>query len=122
MKRVRIANGVKRIDDTHSEATIFRLRDILNEHRSILINRITSDLVTYIDYRFKTKPGARQLDTVKDNLTALKNSVLDLERYDSIVDYFHQHEMTYIGNELFMQEIDENISASLNLPQLKLVE
>jgi hypothetical protein len=121
MKKIRIANGIKRLDDSDGNTVLFRLRDILSEHRSILINRLLSDLVTYIDYKFSIRATARQVDSVKDSLVALKNSVLDLDRYSDILDHFHQSEMTYVGNEKFMQEIDEHITAALNLPQLKLV-
>lgn len=121
MKRIRIASGIKRFEDGDMNATLFRLRDILNEHRTVLISRLVSDLGTYIDYKFKTKATARQLDSVRESLHALKNSVLDLERYNDIVDHCFQNELTHVGTEPFMQEIDENISNVLNISQLKLV-
>ena len=121
MKRIRIASGIRRFDDSDSNATLFRLRDILSEHRNLLITRLTSDLTTYIDYKFNIKATFRQLEAARDSLQALKNSVLDLEKYNDIIEHCYHHEMTYVGTEPFMQEIDENLSSVLNLPQLKLV-
>jgi hypothetical protein len=121
MKKVKIANGIKRIDDSDTNATLFRLRDVLNEHRGILITRLVSDLASYIDYKFNAKPNAKQLEEIKDNLYALKNSVLDLDRYNDIIEHFFSHDMTHIGSEPFLKEIDENINSALNHSQLRLV-
>ncbi len=121
MKQIKIANGIKRFDDSDKNAAMFRLRDILSEHRNLLITRLLADLPTYIDYKFSVKAQTRQLDAVKDNLLTMKNSVLDLDRYRDIVDHCFDHEMTFAGTDLFMQEIDESIGMALNLPQLKLV-
>jgi hypothetical protein len=122
MKKIKIANGIKRIEDADVNAMLFRLRDILSEHRNILITRLTSDLATYIDYKFSIKATTRQLEVARESLSAMKNSVLDLDRYNDIIERCLNHDMTYIGTEPFMQEIDEIISAALNLPQLKLVD
>lgn len=122
MKRIKIASGVKRFDDSDTNATLFRLRDILSEHRNILITRLMSDLGTYIHYKFNLKATSRQLDTAKESLYALKTSVLDLDRYNQIIEHCLHHDLTHVGTEAFMFEIDENLSMVLNIPQLKLVD
>ena len=122
MKSVKIVNGIKKIEDSDPGATLFRLRDVLSEHRSVLISRLVGDLSAYIDYKFSQKVTGRRLDSIKDSLQLLKNSTLDLDRYRDIVEHFYNHEMTYIGTEAFMKEIDETISMALNSSQLKLVE
>ena len=121
MKKVRIANGIKRIEDTDSNATLFRLRDVLSEHRGILITRLVSDLGSYIDYKFHIKASAKQLETIKDHLYIIKNSALDLDRYSDIIDHFYAHDITYISTEPFMKEVDECIDSIINVSQLKLV-
>jgi hypothetical protein len=121
MKKIRIANGIKRIEESDSNAAMFRLRDVLSEHRNILITRLLSDLGTYIDYKFSMRADSRQIETVKESLLALKNSVLDLDKYSGIVEHFYEHDMTFVKNEPFMHEIDENIAMALNLSQMKLV-
>jgi hypothetical protein len=122
MKKVKIANGVKKIDDSDSNACLFKLRDVLNEHRTLLINRLVSDLASYIDYKFRIKATAKQIDNVREALQTLKNSTFDLDKYGEIVDQFFNQDMTHVGTELFFKEIDENIGSALNASQLKLVE
>ena len=78
MKKVKIANGVRRIEDSDPNATLFRLRDVLSEHRSVLITRIVSDLATYIDYKFQTKASAKQLESIRDKLQTMRNSALGI--------------------------------------------
>jgi hypothetical protein len=122
MKMVKIVSGVKRIDDSDANSTLFRLRDILSEHRSVLITRLVSDLRAYIDYKFNVKASAKQLDMVKEHLYVLKNSSLDINRYSDIVDHFFQHDMTYIRTEPFLREIDDTIGTLLTTSQLKIVD
>lgn len=121
MKKVKIANGIKRIEDADSNATLFRLRDVLSEHRGILITRLVSDLSSYIDYKFHFKASAKQLETIKDHLYIIKNSALDLDRYSDIIDHFYAHDITYISTEPFLKELDECIDSIINVSQLKLV-
>lgn len=121
MKRVRIASGIKRVDDSDRNTAMFKFRDLLSEHRNVLILRVLSDLATYIDYKFQMKVPSRELETVKDNLHQLRNSVIDLERYGDMLDHFMEHDMTYVGIEPFFREIDDSIASSLNVSQLKLV-
>jgi hypothetical protein len=44
MKSVRIANTVKHIEEGDERITLFRIQEILSEHRSTLIMGILSDL------------------------------------------------------------------------------
>jgi hypothetical protein len=121
MKRIRIVSGIRKIEDSDVNSALFKVRDVLMEHRSVLITRIVSDLGTYIDYKFGMRISQRQQEMVKEHLYNIKNATVDLDRYSDIVDHFFNHELTYIGSEPFMKEIDEGISVIINAPQLKLV-
>ena len=121
MKRVKIVNWIRRIEDSDVNSSIFRFRDVLAEHRSTLITRIISDVASYIDYKFQSRPAAKELENVKESLHALKNSVLDLDKYGDLMEQFLENEMTYIRSEPFLKEIDETILLALNHAQLKLV-
>ena len=121
MKRIRIVTGIRKIEDSDVNSTLFKVREVLMEHRSVLITRVVSDLATYIDYKFGTRVSSRQQDSIKEHLLNLKNATVDLDRYSEIIDHFFNHELTHIGSEPFMKEIDEGISAIINAPQLKLV-
>lgn len=122
MKKVRIVSGIKKIEDSDVHTALFKLRDVLMEHRSVLITRLVSDLSGYIDYKFRTRVNNRQLETIREHLYSLKNSALDLERYHEIIDHFHAHDTTHITSAPFFKEIDESIGAILNASQLTISE
>jgi hypothetical protein len=114
--------GIRRIEDSDANVTLFKLRDILHDQRNTFINRMTGDLTTYIDYRFQAKPTSRQLEVIKDRLQSLKNSALDLERYDFIIQHFLSNPVTYVSAAPFYHEIDSYIREELNDAQLRLVK
>jgi hypothetical protein len=122
MKILRTLSGVKRIEDSNPNVMLLKVRQILDEQRNGLITRLINDLGAYIDYKFKIKADARQLESIKEKLFALKNSGLDLEKYDSLLQHVIHHDSTYVNAEPFYKEIDENISGHLNAAQLKLVK
>ncbi len=122
MKILRTLNGVRRIEDSDPNIMLLKVRQILDEQRNGLITRLISDLGSYIDYKFQVKPDARQLESIRDKLYTLKNSGLDLDKYDALLQHVLQNELTYINAEPFYKEIDESISWHLNASQLKLVK
>jgi hypothetical protein len=122
MKILRTLNGIKRIEDSDPNILLLKVRQILDEQRNGLITRLISDLGSYIDYKFCVRPDAKQLESIKEKLYSLKNSGLDLEKYDALLQHVISHDTTYINAEPFYKEIDENISWHLNAAQLKLVK
>lgn len=122
MKTVRTIQGVKRIEHNDNHLTLLQLREILNAHRDALINRLVSDLPAYLDYKFNARVNGKQLEVLKDKLTYLKNSSVDMDKYDFIFKHVMTHESTYVASEPFYREIDDNISWYLNESQLKLVK
>jgi hypothetical protein len=122
MKTIRTVLGTKKIEDSDQQITLLRLREMLDAHRSTLINRLISDLPAYIDYKFNTKVNSKQLETIKEKLFFLKNTSVDMDRYDFIMQNVLQNETTYVASEPFYREIDNNISRHLNEFQLKLVK
>ena len=121
MKTLRTLNGVKRIEDSDPNVMLLKVRQILDEQRNGLITRLINDLAAYIDYKFQVRPDARQLALIKEKLYTLKNSGLDLEKYDALLQHVMHHDSTYVNAEPFYKEIDENISGHLHTAQLKLV-
>lgn len=122
MKILRTLQGIKRIEDSDPNVMLLKVRQIFDEQRNNLITRLVGDLGSYIDYKFRVKPDAKQLEEIRDKLYSLKNSGLDLEKYDALFQHVMEHDSTYINAEPFYKEIDENISWHLNVAQLKLVK
>lgn len=121
MKSIKTAAGIRRIEDSGDHITIFKLREVLYEHRKTLIHRITADPNAYLDYKFQVRLNAQLLKPLLNRLSDLAHAPLDLDRYDDILKEFQHHQTMVLSNVLFYQEIDEHIYDQLNSSQLKLV-
>ena len=122
MKTVKTVLGTKKIEEKDYQVAILQLREILDAHRSTLITRLIADLPTYIDYKFNRKLNAKQLDAIKDKLSFLKNSSVDMDKYNFILQSVMDRDVTYVASEPFYKEIDDNIGWYLNESQLTLVK
>ena len=122
IRSIRTIIGLKRIELANSSLAPLQIQDVLKEHRDAFINRLISDLKTYVEYRFSVPASKDQLERIKDKLSELKTSSIDLSRYASIIDEVMTHELTHVKSELFYQEINIAIGDELNPSQLKLVK
>ena len=122
IRSIRTATGLKRVELANSSLAPLQIQDVLKEHREALINRLISDLKTYIEYKFSIPISKDQLERIKDKLSELKTSNIDLSRYASIIDEVMTSELTHVKSELFYQEINIAIGDELNPSQLKLVK
>ncbi len=121
MKTIKTVLGTKKIEDKDYHLALVQLREILDAHRSSLISRLISNLPMYIDYKFNTKVDSQQLEAIKEKLSNLKNSSVDMDKYEFILRNVMAHDKTYVATEPFYKEIDDNISWYLNDSQLKLI-
>jgi hypothetical protein len=122
MKTIRTILGVKKIEEKDHHMALLQLRDALDAHRNILINRLIGDLPAYLDYKFKARINSKQLESLKDKLAYMKNSSVDMDKYDFIFQHMIANESTYVASEPFYKEIDDNINWYLNESQLRLVK
>jgi hypothetical protein len=120
MKSVRIANSVKYIEQADHNVTLFRIQEVLSEHRSTLIMRILSDLPTYLKFKSYAKVGKGVQDILKDKLFELSNSKINLDRYDDIVQGIKSSNSYRVPSHQFFEEIDALLEAELNPSQLAL--
>jgi hypothetical protein len=108
MKTVKSALlGAKQLIDTNSEVLILQLKEIIKEHRALIITRMIGELPTYLDYKFNFKTDKDLLLKIKDSLLSLKNSGVDLKSYDNIVQQLLNRAVVHLTNEPFYIEIDE---------------
>lgn len=121
-RNIRIATGIKRIELGNENFAMLQIRDVLKEHREALISSLTSDLSTYINYKFTVPASKEQLETIKNKLAALKNSNISLSKYSEIIGEILANESTYVKSEPFYHEINETIEEELNPSQLLLVK
>jgi hypothetical protein len=111
--------GTKQLIDTNPDVLLIQLREILKEHRELIINRMISDLPTYIIYKFNVKPTRKMVETVKDQLLDLKKGNVDLDKYSNVVQMVLNRAVTHLTNEPFYVEIDEYLAPSIQVSEVK---
>jgi hypothetical protein len=122
MKSVRIASTVKHIEEGDERVTLFRIQEILSEHRSTLIMGILSDLRTYLQFKFYTKVDKEMQGILRDKLFELSNSKVNLDRYLEIVHEIEKNSNYRVPSQEFFREIDGLLDTVLNPTQLMLVK
>lgn len=119
MKTIKTANGIKKIEDWNLDLVPLQLRYVLQDHRATLIDKLLSGgLATYVDYKFTTKITSKTHDLLKQKLTDLKQSGVDVMLYQSIFDLVLKNEHTALNNTPFYDEIDLVIKTNLFQNQL----
>ena len=110
MKIIKISSGNRKISVNSEELIVAKVQEALNEHRNILLNRLLSDVQTYISYRFNVTANTQQMELIKGRLESLKNYAVDLNKHSVIVDSVMKNEQTYVKTEAFYREFDEIIA------------
>ena len=98
---------------------LLQLKEIIREHRTLVITRLLNDLTTYLDYKFEVKPNKESLMKAKEQLIALKNGSVDLNTYNNIVQQLLNRAVVHLTNEPFYKEIDEVLSVHVAEKEIK---
>jgi hypothetical protein len=122
MKAVRIATTTKHIEEADENVTLFRIQEVLSEHRSTLIMRILGDLPTYLQFKFDKKINVEIQNGLRDKLFELSNSRVSLDRYAEIVTEIKKNSNYRVPSQEFFREIDTLLDQALNPTQLVLVK
>ena len=109
--------GARVVKAKEANVQLFQIRTIFNQHRDALVNRILSDLSTYIDFKFHLQPARPELVSLAEKIAGLKNRDVDLDYYAPLLKELKRKDEIKIKNDYFFLEIDENIRMNLN-PQL----
>ncbi|MFM9837571.1 MAG: hypothetical protein ACKVOQ_04860 [Cyclobacteriaceae bacterium] len=109
--------GARIVKAKEPNIQLFQIRVVLNQHRDALVNRILSDLSTYIDFKFHLQPARNELIVLAEKIARLKNHDVDLEYYQPMLKELKRKDEIKIKNDYFFLEIDETIRINLN-PQL----
>src|SRR5688572_16600309 len=122
MKSVRIASVIKHIEEGDERVTLFRIQEILSEHRTTLIMGILNDLPTYLQFKFYKKVDKEMQGIIRDKLFELSNSKINLDRYLNIVHEIEKNSSYRVSSQEFFREIDGLLDTVLNPTQLSLVK
>jgi hypothetical protein len=109
--------GARVVKAQEPNVQLFQIRVVFNQHRDALVNRILSDLSTYLDFKFHLQPARIELIALAEKIAGLKNRDVDLDYYKPMLKELKRKDEIKIKNDYFFLEIDENIRMSLN-PQL----
>lgn len=121
MKSIRIISSVKHVEEFDQNITLFRIQEILSEHRAALIMRILSDLPTYLSFKFYTKVDKEHQEVLKDKLFELANAKINIDRYAEIVQEIKNNDTYKVPSLPFFAEIDGVLDSHLNPSQLQLI-
>jgi hypothetical protein len=120
MKTVKSALlGSKQLIDTNADVLLIQLKEIIKDHRSLVVTRLVSDLPTYLDYKFEMKANKDLLMKIKEQLLDLKNGSVDLKAYDNVVQQLFNRAVVHLTNEPFYKEIDECLSVYVAEKEIK---
>jgi hypothetical protein len=121
MKTVKSALlGSKSLIDTNAEVLMLQLKEIIKEHRALIITRMLSELPTYLDYKFHFKTDKDTLMKIKESLLSLKNHGVELKFYDNVVQQLMNRAQVHLTNEPFYNEIDAMLGEFTAAGHLKL--
>jgi hypothetical protein len=106
MKKIKTVNGIKTIDDWANDLVPIQLREILQEHRNTLIDKIMSGLELYVISKLNHKATKGQLERMKLRLFNLKHTGIDMDNYSSVLELVMQREQVNLDSGIFYIEID----------------
>ena len=121
MESVRIASSTKHIEEADQNVILFRIQEILSEHRTMLITGILTDLPTYLQFKFYTKVDKEMQAVLREKLLDLSNSKVNLDLYDEIVHEIKKNNNYRVPSTDFFKEIDTLLNFVLNPAQLTLM-
>jgi hypothetical protein len=123
MKSVRIAvSAVRHIEEADSHVTLFRIQEILSEHRAALIAGVLENLPAYLGFKLYAKVDKGFQRILKDNLLELSHAKVNLDRYGEIVEEIKRNDTYKVPAQPFFIEIDTVLDMCLNPPQLSLID
>jgi hypothetical protein len=120
MKTVKTALGEKQIEDWDYNLIPLQLREVLQELRGYLIDKlIAGGLEPYITSKFNRPVDTNTLKEIKSKLKILRNSGVDINNYRTILEMVLQRENSFIDTAFFYPEIDNTIKWHLQ-PKLNM--
>ncbi|MFZ1806952.1 MAG: hypothetical protein WAU36_07020 [Cyclobacteriaceae bacterium] len=92
----------------------FQIRSLFNLHRDALVDRVLSDLPTYIEYKFGSVSNRQELIHIGEGLLELKQHDVDIDFYAPILKMLKRKDEIKLDNEYFFLELDEKIRTRLS--------
>ncbi len=101
--------GQKFITAQDKNARLFQIRQVLNQHRDLLINNLLKDIPYYLAFKYHAYATDSEMEAIRSKLIDLKRRDVDLVNYVSIIDQIKKRSKVKLCNQEFYKEIDQFI-------------
>ena len=99
--------GQKFITARNKAVRLFQVKQILNQHRDLLIDKLINDIPYYLAFKYHARANDNELAQIKSKLIDLQKRDLDLTNYASIVEEIKRKSLVKLNNQEFYKEIDQ---------------
>ncbi len=99
--------GKRVITARNKQVRLFQVKQALNQHRDLLINRVLRDIPYFLAFKYNAHANESELAQVKSKLLDLQKRDVDLSNYASIVEQIKRKAMVKLNNQDFFKEIDQ---------------
>ncbi len=86
---------------------LFQVKEVLNRHRTKLINTLLKDIPYFIGQKYHAFATPEEVEIIKSKLTYLQSRDIDLTNYASIVHEVQRRSIVKLNNEAFFKEVDQ---------------
>jgi len=113
MKTIQASSLTYRINEQDTDF-LSLLSGIIQDHRKYLVDCIlNTGLDRYVDYKFSQRLSQSEINDLKRNLSGLKNSAVNLDKYKPIVESITKYDFFQLPNVIFYNEIDQRLKENL---------
>lgn len=99
--------GQRLITARNKSVRLFQVKQILNQHRDLLINRVLRDIPYFLAFKYQARANETELEEIKSKLMDLQKRDVDLTNYASIVEQIKRRTTIKLNNQEFFKEIDQ---------------
>ena len=103
--------GEKIITARDQNIKLFQVKQVLNQHRDLLINNLLNDIPRYLAIKHHVYATPDEIQEIKSKLVSLQQKDINLVNYASIVAQIKSRSKVKLNNVIFFQEIDEMLFA-----------
>ncbi len=90
---------------------LFQVKQVINQHRDLFINKFLKDIPYYLAFRYNAFATPDELEEIKAKLNTLQKKDIDLVDYASIFEQIKKRTTVKLNNAIFFQEIDDLLFA-----------
>jgi hypothetical protein len=105
--------GEKFITARDKNVRLFQVKQVLNQHRDLLIDKLMKDIPYYLAFKYHARATPTEVEEIKTKLTTLQKKDINLMDYASIVEEIKRRPRVKLDNQVFYKEIDQLLLGKL---------